>query len=96
IGDITRQQRDNREHTLSLLNDLGSKIDGISVGGLTTSEKTLLKSVAYNVASLRWPVPRLACLLPACLLPEHDSGLTEDERRFPHWSDRLETWSNKR
>ncbi|CAM9177076.1 unnamed protein product [Sphacelaria rigidula] len=63
----------------------------MSVGGLTNSEREVLTSVAFNVACLRWPVPRLSCLLP-----EYDHYLTEEDRRYTNWSARLETWCNER
>lgn len=71
----------------ALLNDLGAKIDDISVAARTDSHKEILKGLAFGVARLRWPVPRLACLLP-----EYPGTLTEDERRYSEWTSRLRRW----
>lgn len=73
------------------LNDLGAKIDGISVAELTDSDRGILRGVASGVARLRWPVPRLACLLP-----DYPEVLTEDERGYSQWSARLQGWCDER
>ncbi|CAM9960831.1 unnamed protein product [Ectocarpus sp. 4 AP-2014] len=58
--------------------------------GLDTSsatERRVLTSVARNVAFLRWPIPRLVCVLP---VPE--STLQERDRAFDQWSAVLMNW----
>ncbi|CAM9744681.1 unnamed protein product [Sphacelaria rigidula] len=40
-----------------------------------------------DIACVRWPVPRLACLLP-----NHDGTLNDGDRSYPRWSNRLRAW----
>lgn len=74
----------------ALLNDVEATIESISVDGLRDSERNILVGVSFNVARLRWPVPRLACLLP-----NHSGTLSEDDRAYGSWSTRLKTWCNE-
>ncbi|CAM9925777.1 unnamed protein product [Scytosiphon promiscuus] len=48
------------------------------------------KSLREDVASIRWPIPRLMCVLPA---PERgEKPLDERDRSFPEWSGVLRQW----
>eukprot|EP00903_Cladosiphon_okamuranus_P007160 g6952.t1 len=53
----------------------------------SSTERRVLTSVARDVASLRWPIPRLVCVLP---VPE--SILQESDRAFDQWSAVLKDW----
>eukprot|EP00903_Cladosiphon_okamuranus_P009162 g8755.t1 len=53
----------------------------------SSTERRVLTSVAGNVAFLRWPIPRLVCVLP---IPE--STLQESDRAFDQWSAVLKKW----
>ncbi|CAM9209821.1 unnamed protein product [Sphacelaria rigidula] len=68
----------------TLVRELGAKIDG---GGLRDTERQILRRVSLDMACLRWPVPRLACLLP-----KHEGTLSDDDRSLSRWSDRLRAW----
>lgn len=72
----------------ALLNDVGAKIAAMSPGGL--SDEQVLRKLGCDVASLRWPVPRLVCLLP-----KYGEILSEDDRSYSSWSARLKTWCNE-
>lgn len=75
----------------ALVNQLEAKLSDLSTTtrevGATTVERSILRNIALDVASLRWPVPRLACLLPP-----HDESLSEQSRQLQDWSSRLESW----
>lgn len=51
----------------------------------------MLRNVALDLACLRWPVPGLACLLPP-----HDGILTETDKTFSSWCNRLRQWCRER
>ncbi|CAN0209118.1 unnamed protein product [Ectocarpus sp. 6 AP-2014] len=54
------------------------------------TERRILRGVAQDVAFLRWPIPRLVCVLPA---PEKGrEPLTEIDRSFEKWSALLDGW----
>ncbi|CBJ48972.1 LRR-GTPase of the ROCO family, putative pseudogene [Ectocarpus siliculosus] len=56
----------------------------------TATERRILRGVAQDVAFLRWPIPRLVCVLPA---PEKGrEPLTEIDRSFEKWSALLDGW----
>lgn len=86
--DIERDAGERLDPALSgLVEALGAKLEGLPVAGLRQSERAMLRNMALDVAYLRWPVPRLACLLPS-----HDGQLTEHDRGFDSWTDRLRAW----
>ncbi|CAM9581938.1 unnamed protein product [Sphacelaria rigidula] len=71
----------------ALSSSIGAKIDGSKTDGLGDSATAMLRNVALNVACLRWPAPRLACLLPA-----HQGVLSENDRSYQSWNARLQGW----
>lgn len=79
-------QRSNPALT-GLVETLGAKIEGLSVAGLRQSESAMIRNMALDMARLRWPVPRFACLLPL-----HVGQLTEEQRALGVWSKRLQEW----
>lgn len=86
--DIERDAVERLDPALGgLVEALGAKMERVSVAGLCRSEKAMLRNMAQDVAYLRWPVPRLACLLPA-----YDGLLTEHDRGFHIWTCRLRSW----
>ncbi|CAM9140707.1 unnamed protein product [Sphacelaria rigidula] len=66
-------------------NNVRAKIDECNTAGLGDSQSGMLRSVAFDIACLRWPVPRLACLLPA-----HEEPLSEVDRSHANWTARLQ------
>ncbi|CAM9300333.1 unnamed protein product [Sphacelaria rigidula] len=86
--DVERDVHQRLEKNVdTLLNTVGAKIDRLTTGGLGDSERGMLRNVAFDIAYLRWPVPRLACLLPA-----HEGALSEVARSYSSWSVRLQRW----
>lgn len=61
-----------------------TEIRNLSITGNRSTDTSIIRNMAGNVNLLHWPIPRLACVLPP-----HDRLLTEDDRRFETWSDRL-------
>eukprot|EP00752_Nemacystus_decipiens_P005495 g4975.t1 len=47
------------------------------------------RSMREDMAFIRWPIPRLVCVLPA---PANNKLLEERERSFEEWSIRLRNW----
>ncbi|CAN0005427.1 unnamed protein product, partial [Sphacelaria rigidula] len=71
----------------ALSTSMGAKINGLKMDGLGDSSMAMLRNVAFDIACLRWPVPRLACLLPA-----HEGVLLESDRSYQSWNARLQSW----
>lgn len=74
----------------ALLNRVGATIERSPTDGLNYVERGMLRNVAFDIACLRWPVPRLACLLPA-----HEGNLSDSERSYLSWSARLPKWCHR-
>ncbi|CAM9664146.1 unnamed protein product [Sphacelaria rigidula] len=71
----------------ALSNSMGARINRLKTDGLGDSSTVMLRNVAFDIACLRWPVPRLACLLPA-----HEGVLLESDRSYQSWNARLQSW----
>eukprot|EP00903_Cladosiphon_okamuranus_P007165 g6957.t1 len=84
-------QLDSHAHTIVV--DVDERVrEGLSKinsgrDASSATERRALTSVARNVAFLRWPIPRLVCVLP---VPE--STLQESDREFDQWSVVLKNW----
>lgn len=62
-------------------------MDALTIRDIQSPWGAIVRNMARDLASLRWPVPRLVCVLPPL-----DRELTEDDRLFNSWSDRLKAW----
>ncbi|CAM9528387.1 unnamed protein product [Ectocarpus fasciculatus] len=82
--DVGRQLN---ETTLEIVARVEAKLSNTAIAGLRQTERDILVGVAREVASLRSPIPRFVCVLPA-----RGARLEESDRSFEKWSTALEEW----
>lgn len=90
--DVQRDARRRLEMGVgALLSSLAAEIDRLARDELSNPGRGMLRNVAFDIACLRWPIPRFSCLLPA-----HEGVLPEADRSYSSWSARLWSWCHSR